>query len=104
MSWGCLASQAQRSLRVAWWLSFFPGMALVLAVLLFNLIADGLNDLLHRSSDRCDRKGRRHAGPIGGDATPRRASGQAAVAALVRHDRPAGMDLLPLTEHMSAAP
>lgn len=48
VSWGYLAGQAQRFLRVAWWLSLFPGLALVLAVLAFNLLADGLNDLLDR--------------------------------------------------------
>jgi peptide/nickel transport system permease protein len=48
ISWGYLAGQAQRFLRVAWWLSLFPGIALVLAVLAFNLLSDGLNDLWDR--------------------------------------------------------
>lgn len=48
ISWGYLAGQAQRFLRVAWWLSLFPGLALVLAVLAFNLLSDGINDLLDR--------------------------------------------------------
>ncbi|MGQ0606842.1 MAG: ABC transporter permease [Chloroflexota bacterium] len=48
VSWGYLAGQAQRFLRVAWWLSLFPGLALVMAVLAFNLFSDGLNDLLQR--------------------------------------------------------
>ncbi len=48
VSWGYLAGQAQRFLRVAWWLSFFPGIALVLAVLAFSLLSDGLNDLMDR--------------------------------------------------------
>jgi ABC-type dipeptide/oligopeptide/nickel transport system permease subunit len=30
----------------AWWLSAFPGMALALAVIGFNLLGDGLRDLL----------------------------------------------------------
>lgn len=46
ISWGYLAGQAQRFLRVAWWMSFFPGMAIVVAVLGFNLIGDALNDVL----------------------------------------------------------
>jgi peptide/nickel transport system permease protein len=29
-----------------WWLVIFPGMALMLAVLTFNLIGDGLRDLV----------------------------------------------------------
>lgn len=46
ISWGYLAGQAQRFLRVAWWMSFFPGMAIVLAVLGFNLLGDATNDVL----------------------------------------------------------
>jgi peptide/nickel transport system permease protein len=30
----------------AWWLSFFPGVAIVLTVLAINLIGDWLRDLL----------------------------------------------------------
>ncbi|MCV0403724.1 MAG: ABC transporter permease [Chloroflexi bacterium] len=48
ISWGYLAGQAQRFLRVAWWLSVFPGVALILAVLAFNLLSDGLNDQVDR--------------------------------------------------------
>jgi peptide/nickel transport system permease protein len=43
-SWGTLASEAQRFLRVAWWLSLFPGLAILLAVLGFNLLADAVTD------------------------------------------------------------
>ncbi len=46
VSWGYLASQAQDFLRVAWWLSVFPGLAIVVAVLGLNLLADALNDVL----------------------------------------------------------
>ncbi|HWB73215.1 MAG TPA: ABC transporter permease [Egibacteraceae bacterium] len=46
MSWGYLAGQAQRFLRAAWWLSFFPGMAIMAAVLGLNLLADALTDVL----------------------------------------------------------
>lgn len=42
ISLGFLASQAQQFLRVAWWLSVFPGLALVAIVLGLNLLADGL--------------------------------------------------------------
>jgi peptide/nickel transport system permease protein len=30
----------------AWWVSLFPGLALMLTVLCFNLIGDGLRDVL----------------------------------------------------------
>ncbi|HET9442949.1 MAG TPA: ABC transporter permease [Acidimicrobiales bacterium] len=46
MSWGRLAAEGQRFLRVAWWLAVFPGMAVVLAVLGLNLLADGLTRAL----------------------------------------------------------
>lgn len=49
MSWGYLASQAQRFLRVAWWLSVFPGMAIVLAVVGLNLLGDAVTDSGARS-------------------------------------------------------
>lgn len=41
ISLGQLASQAQQFLRVAWWLSVFPGLAIVIIVLGLNLLADG---------------------------------------------------------------
>jgi len=46
ISWGTLASEAQRFLRVAWWLSLFPGLAILLAVLSLNLFGDALTDAL----------------------------------------------------------
>ena len=46
MSWGYLVSNAQRFLRIAWWMSVFPGMAIAIAVLGINLISDALNDVL----------------------------------------------------------
>jgi peptide/nickel transport system permease protein len=46
ISWGYLAGQAQRFLRTAWWLSFFPGMAIVVTVLGINLLVDAINDAL----------------------------------------------------------
>jgi peptide/nickel transport system permease protein len=47
ISWGYLANNAQRFLRVAWWMALFPGLALALAVLGLNLFGDALNDLLN---------------------------------------------------------
>jgi peptide/nickel transport system permease protein len=45
-SWGTLASEAQRFLRVAWWLSLFPGLAILVAVLGLNLLGDAVTDVL----------------------------------------------------------
>lgn len=46
MSLGFLVSNAQRFIRVAWWMSVFPGIALALAVMAVNLLGEGLNDSL----------------------------------------------------------
>jgi peptide/nickel transport system permease protein len=43
LSWGQLASQSQGFLRVAWWLAFFPGLAITVAVVGANLAADALS-------------------------------------------------------------
>jgi peptide/nickel transport system permease protein len=40
VSWGSLAGDAQRFLLVAWWLPFFPGLAIALTVLGLNLLGD----------------------------------------------------------------
>lgn len=50
VSWGLLAGQAQRFLRTAWWLSFFPGLSITITVLGLNLLGDGLADALGRRS------------------------------------------------------
>jgi peptide/nickel transport system permease protein len=46
-SWGNMLQDGQRELLFgAWWLTFFPGMAIFLTVLSFNLLGDGLRDAL----------------------------------------------------------
>ncbi len=42
LTWGVLAGQSQGFLRVAWWLVLFPGLAISLAVLGANLLADAI--------------------------------------------------------------
>ena len=51
VSWGYLASNAQRFLRVSWWMVLFPGAAIALAVLGLNLVGDALNDVLNPRLD-----------------------------------------------------
>jgi peptide/nickel transport system permease protein len=46
MSLGYLANNAQRFLRVAWWMAVFPGAAIAATVLALNLGADVVNDWL----------------------------------------------------------
>jgi ABC-type dipeptide/oligopeptide/nickel transport system permease subunit len=45
-SWGTMLNEGRTFLQNAPWISIFPGVAIVLAVLAFNLVADGLRDLL----------------------------------------------------------
>jgi len=40
-SWGNILAEAKSTLGVAWWLSVFPGAAILLTVLGFNLIGEG---------------------------------------------------------------
>ena len=44
--WGALLSEGRNYLRVAWWLTMFPGLAIMTAVLSINLLGDGLRDAL----------------------------------------------------------
>ena len=53
MSWGLLISAGRVTLRSAWWVCTFPGIAILLTVLAINLIGDGLNEALNpRLRDR----------------------------------------------------
>lgn len=46
-SWGWQLQLSMKSIRLAWWVSTFPGLAISLVVLSFNLIGDGLNDAMN---------------------------------------------------------
>jgi len=45
-SWGSMLNAAQRFLSNAPWLAIFPGLAIFLTVMSFNLLGDGLRDAL----------------------------------------------------------
>ena len=45
-SWGSMVAEGQDYLLNAWWISTFPGLAIVLTVVAFNLVGDGLRDAL----------------------------------------------------------
>jgi peptide/nickel transport system permease protein len=47
VSWGAMLNDAQEYLRSAWWMSAFPGLAIALTVLSFNMLGDALNDALN---------------------------------------------------------
>jgi len=43
--WGVMISEGRNMLREAWWISVFPGAAMFITVLGFNLLGDGLRDI-----------------------------------------------------------
>jgi peptide/nickel transport system permease protein len=45
-SWGAMISEATSLFPDAWWFMLFPGLALLVTVLAFNLVGDGLQDAL----------------------------------------------------------
>lgn len=45
-SWGSMVNGGRDVIVSAWWVSFFPGLAILLIVLAFNLIGDWLRDVL----------------------------------------------------------
>ena len=49
-SWGAMIADATTIFDIAWWFMFFPGIALLLTVLAFNLVGDGLQDALNPRS------------------------------------------------------
>jgi len=42
--WGAMLASSKSLLGSAWWLAFFPGLAITLTVLGFNMLGDGLRD------------------------------------------------------------
>ena len=51
-SWGAMIAQAAPIFNTAWWFMVFPGLALLLTVLAFNLLGDGLQDALNPRNAR----------------------------------------------------
>ena len=44
--WGAMLSTGRQFLRDAWWMTTFPGLAIMLTVMSINLVGDGLRDAL----------------------------------------------------------
>lgn len=45
-SWGSLLSAGKDNIEIAWWLSAFPGLAILITVLGYNLLGEGIRDAL----------------------------------------------------------
>ena len=55
MSWGYMIGASRSVIRNAWWMSTFPGVAILVTVLALNLVGEGLSDAMN---PRLARKGR----------------------------------------------
>ena len=44
--WGSMLSGGRQYLRYAWWVTTFPGVAIMITILSLNLLGDGLRDAL----------------------------------------------------------
>ncbi len=51
-SWGAMIADGRQHLFEAWWTSALPGLAIILSVMAFNLLGDGLRDALDPQSYR----------------------------------------------------
>jgi peptide/nickel transport system permease protein len=45
-SWGSIIADGSEQVNAAWWISLFPGLAIVATVMAFNAVGDGLRDAL----------------------------------------------------------
>lgn len=56
-SWGNILTDGKEYIQFAWWLSLFPGLAILVTVLGYNLLGEGLRDALDpRSSNGVSQK------------------------------------------------
>jgi len=44
-SWGNILTEGKDNIQIAWWLSLYPGMAILITVLGYNLLGEGLRDV-----------------------------------------------------------
>ena len=45
-TWGNILNEGKDAIEIAWWLSFYPGLAILLTVLSYNLLGEGIRDAL----------------------------------------------------------
>ena len=45
-AWGAMVSDGRDYIATAWWVTFFPGLAIFLTVMAFNFLGDWLRDYL----------------------------------------------------------
>ena len=45
-SWGNILAEGKDNIEIAWWLSFYPGLANLITVLGYNLVGEGIRDAI----------------------------------------------------------
>jgi peptide/nickel transport system permease protein len=45
-TWGNILNEGKDTIEIAWWLSFYPGVAILVTVLSYNLLGEGIRDAL----------------------------------------------------------
>ncbi len=45
-SWGNILTAGKDNIEIAWWISVFPGLAILLTVLAYNLLGEGIRDAI----------------------------------------------------------
>ncbi len=45
-TWGNILNEGKDAIEIAWWLSLYPGLAILLTVLSYNLLGEGIRDAL----------------------------------------------------------
>jgi peptide/nickel transport system permease protein len=56
-TWGNMLSESLQFYQVAWWFVLFPGLALLITTLAFNLLGDSVRDALDPGTERLFAKG-----------------------------------------------
>lgn len=64
-TWGNILNDGKDSIEIAWWLSLYPGLAILVTVLSYNLLGEGVRDALdprlRQAVGGVDRPGKRRA-------------------------------------------
>lgn len=55
-TWGLLVSDGRQYIDIAWWISVMPGLAIMVTVLAFNVLGDGLRDALDVSQGEVEER------------------------------------------------
>ena len=45
-SWGNILTEGQANIEIAWWLSVFPGLAILVTVMSYNLLGEGIREAI----------------------------------------------------------